>query len=273
VDLAGAEIELVSALAREHRLREALSETAPRFDAVLVDCPPSLGLLTVNALVATRDLIVPVQCEYYALEGLGQLLGNAERVRRSLNPDLRIAGILLTMYDARTKLSPEVAQEVRTHFGAAVYKTVIPRSIRLSEAPSFGEPAVTLDPSSRGARSYVSLAEEIAARRGWAHEDTGASTADSENPGASTAAPEDPSNPTPRNDLARESAVVGADEAGAHGEPGPHLEDAERLAAAPPPTAQPAVPGPGGRGYGVATRIPDDIERFWPPQQPWTGTG
>jgi MinD-like ATPase involved in chromosome partitioning or flagellar assembly len=160
VDLAGAEIELVTALAREHRLREALA-AATGFEVVLLDCPPSLGLLTINAMVAARDLLVPVQCEYYALEGLGQLLGNAERVRRSLNLELRVAGILLTMYDARTNLSPEVALEVRKHFGDLVYGTVIPRSIRLSEAPSFGEPAVTLDPSSRGARSYLALAREI----------------------------------------------------------------------------------------------------------------
>jgi chromosome partitioning protein len=160
VDLAGAEIELVTALAREHRLREALA-AATGFEVVLLDCPPSLGLLTINAMVAARDLLVPVQCEYYALEGLGQLLGNAERVRRSLNAELRVAGILLTMYDARTNLSPEVALEVRKHFGDLVYETVIPRSIRLSEAPSFGEPAVTLDPSSRGARSYLALAREI----------------------------------------------------------------------------------------------------------------
>jgi chromosome partitioning protein len=162
VDLAGAELELVTALAREHRLREALATGTERFDVVLIDCPPSLGLLTINAMVAARDLIVPVQCEYYALEGLGQLLGNAERVRRSLNPELRIAGILLTMFDARTNLSPEVAEDVRAHFGEVVYETVIPRSIRLSEAPSFGQPAVTLDPASRGARSYLALADEIA---------------------------------------------------------------------------------------------------------------
>ncbi|HEX3326817.1 MAG TPA: ParA family protein [Actinomycetota bacterium] len=165
VDLAGAEIELVTALAREHRLQECLVEAAGTFDVVFIDCPPSLGLLTINAMVAADDLVVPVQCEYYALEGLGQLVGNAERVRKSLNRELRIAGILLTMYDARTNLSPEVAEEVRKHFGPIVYDTVIPRSIKLSEAPSFGEPAVTLDPSSRGARSYLALADEIASTR------------------------------------------------------------------------------------------------------------
>ena len=136
------------------------------YELILLDCPPSLGLLTVNALAAAHDLIVPVQCEYYALEGLGQLIGTAERVRRSLNPDLRIAGFLLTMFDARTKLAGQVADEVRTHFGELVFETVIPRSVRLSEAPSFGEPVLTLDPSSRGSISYRLLATEVEARYG-----------------------------------------------------------------------------------------------------------
>ncbi|MFN2526373.1 MAG: ParA family protein [Actinomycetota bacterium] len=166
LDLAGAEIELVSALARERRLAEILATLGDRYDIVFVDCPPSLGLLTVNALAAAQDLIVPVQCEYYALEGLGQLLETAERIRRSLNPDLRIAGFVLTMYDARTKLSSQVADEVRRHFGALVYDTVIPRSVRLSEAPSFGEPVLSLDPSSRGSISYKLLAAELDRRYG-----------------------------------------------------------------------------------------------------------
>ena len=161
LDLAGAEIELAGAMARERKLAEALAGVQDRYEVVFVDCPPSLGLLTVNALVAAEDLIVPVQCEYYALEGLGQLLGTAERVRRSLNPELRIAGFLLTMYDARTKLSSQVADDVRSHFGPLVFSTVIPRSVRLSEAPSFGEPVVTLDPASRGAISYRLLAAEF----------------------------------------------------------------------------------------------------------------
>lgn len=165
-DLAGAEVELVAQLERERRLAAALDGAAGRYELVLVDCPPSLGLLTVNALVAAQDLIVPVQCEYYALEGLGQLLGTAERVRRSLNPELRIAGFLLTMYDARTKLSSQVSDEVRGHFGELVFATVIPRSVRLSEAPSFGEPVLTLDPSSRGAISYRLLAAEVEQRYG-----------------------------------------------------------------------------------------------------------
>ena len=164
LDLAGAEIELAGAMAREKKLDEALEGIAGEFELVFLDCPPSLGLLTVNALAAAEDLIVPVQCEYYALEGLGQLVETADRVRRSLNPELRIAGFVLTMYDGRTKLSSQVADEVRSHFGDLVYETIIPRSVRLSEAPSFGEPVVTLDPSSRGAVSYRKLAAEVEAR-------------------------------------------------------------------------------------------------------------
>ena len=164
LDLAGAEIELAGALARERRLAEALEAVRGSYEMVFLDCPPSLGLLTVNALAAAQDLIVPVQCEYYALEGLGQLVETADRVRRSLNPELRIAGFVLTMFDGRTKLSTQVADEVRSHFGDLVYSAVIPRSVRLSEAPSFGEPVVTLDPSSTGAKSYRKLAAEVEAR-------------------------------------------------------------------------------------------------------------
>jgi len=165
LDLAGAEIELAGAMARERKLAEALAP-ADRYDLIFLDCPPSLGLLTINALAAAQDLIVPVQCEYYALEGLGQLLSTAERVRRSLNAELRVVGFLLTMFDARTKLSGQVAAEVRRHFGDAVFDTIIPRSVRLSEAPSFGEPVVTLDPSSRGAVSYRLLGAEVEERYG-----------------------------------------------------------------------------------------------------------
>ena len=166
LDLAGAEVELAGATAREKRLADALVAARGNYELVFLDCPPSLGLLTVNALAAAEDLIVPVQCEYYALEGLGQLVETADRVRRSLNPELRIAGFVLTMYDGRTKLSSQVAEEVRSHFGDLVYGSVIPRSVRLSEAPSFGEPVVTLDPSSRGATSYRKLAAEVEARYG-----------------------------------------------------------------------------------------------------------
>ena len=168
LDLAGAEIELVGSLAREQKLAEALAGATDDYEVIFLDCPPSLGLITINALVAAQDLIVPVQCEYYALEGLGQLLNTAERVRRTLNAELRISGVLLTMYDARTKLSSQVSDEVRAHFGELVFRSVVPRSVRVSEAPSFGEPVVTLDPSSRGAISYKLLAAELEARYGLA---------------------------------------------------------------------------------------------------------
>jgi chromosome partitioning protein len=161
LDLAGAELELVGAIARERRLADGIARGAGAYDLILVDCPPSLGLVTVNALAAARDLIVPVQCEYYALEGLGKLLETAERVRRSLNPALRISGFVLTMYDARTKLAEQVAADVRGHFGELAFKTVIPRSVRLSEAPSFGEPVLTLDPTARGAIAYRLLTAEV----------------------------------------------------------------------------------------------------------------
>lgn len=165
-DLAGAEVELVTTSERERRLSSALAGTSSRYDVVFLDCPPSLGLLTVNALVAAQDLLVPVQCEYYALEGLGQLLDTTERVHSGLNPHLRIGGVLLTMYDGRTKLSSQVADEIKSHFGEFVFETVVPRSVRLSEAPSFGEPVLTLDPSARGAISYRLLAAEFEARFG-----------------------------------------------------------------------------------------------------------
>ena len=168
IDLAGAEIELVSVVARESRLQRAISaycEGAGRdVDYVLVDCPPSLGLLTVNAMVATTELLIPIQCEYYALEGLGQLLKNVELVRAHLNPALHVSTILLTMYDARTRLAEQVAEEVRTHFGDTVLRTAIPRSVRVSEAPGYGQSVVTYDPASRGALAYLDAAEELAAR-------------------------------------------------------------------------------------------------------------
>jgi chromosome partitioning protein len=165
LDLAGAEIELVSLVARESRLSRALDaylDTADQFDYVFIDCPPSLGLLTVNALVAADELFIPIQCEYYALEGLGQLLRNVELVRSHLNPDLAISTILLTMYDARTKLAAQVADEVRRHFGDRVLRTLIPRSVRISEAPSYGQTVITYDPGSSGALSYFEAARELA---------------------------------------------------------------------------------------------------------------
>jgi chromosome partitioning protein len=161
LDLAGAEIELVPAFSRELKLRNALAEVKEDFDYVLIDCPPSLGLLTVNAFAAATEVLVPIQCEYYALEGLGQLLRNVELVQRNLNPALEVSAIILVMYDARTKLAEQVAQEVRAHFGHKVLKHVVPRTVRLSEAPSYGQPIITFDPSSRGAIAYRELAKEV----------------------------------------------------------------------------------------------------------------
>jgi chromosome partitioning protein len=164
IDLAGAEIELVSQVARESRLRQALEPVRERYDYILVDCPPSLGLLTVNAMVATSEILIPIQCEYYALEGLGQLLRNIDMVRQHLNPTIDLSTILLTMYDGRTKLADQVADEVRTHFGDAVLTSVIPRSVKVSEAPGYSQSVLTYDPGSRGALSYLQAAQEIAQR-------------------------------------------------------------------------------------------------------------
>ena len=168
IDLAGAEIELVAAFARESKLRGCLAGLRDRYEAILIDSPPSLGLLTINALVAADAIVVPVQCEYYALEGLGQLLRTIDLVRDGLNPDLRIAGVVLTMFDARTRLAEQVVAEVRRHFGDSVYDTVIPRSVRLSEAPGFGRPITRYDPTTRGAVAYRDLAREFVAR--WSAE-------------------------------------------------------------------------------------------------------
>ncbi|HYI62192.1 MAG TPA: AAA family ATPase [Acidimicrobiales bacterium] len=161
LDLAGAEIELVPAFSREMRLRNALDQVRDDFDYVLIDCPPSLGLLTVNAMAAAEEVLVPIQCEYYALEGLGQLIRNVSLVQKNLNRELRVSTIVLVMYDARTKLSDQVAREVREHFGDKVCRQVIPRTVRLSEAPSYGQPIITFDSSSRGALAYRELAREV----------------------------------------------------------------------------------------------------------------
>ena len=163
-DLAGAEIELVSAFSREQRLRKALESVRGEFDVILVDCPPTLGLLTVNALTAGDGVIVPIQCEYYALEGLGALQRNADLIREQLNPDLEVVGYLLTMLDARTRLSQQVVDEVEAHFGEQVFKTRIPRSVRLAEAPGFGQPITIFDPGSRAALAYTRLAREVLER-------------------------------------------------------------------------------------------------------------
>ncbi|MBA8929245.1 chromosome partitioning protein [Kutzneria viridogrisea] len=167
IDLAGAEIELVSMVARESRLKEALNSEALDqlgVDYVFIDCPPSLGLLTVNALVAAKEVLIPIQCEYYALEGLGQLLRNIELVKAHLNPALDVSTILLTMYDGRTKLADQVTSEVRGHFGDTCLSTVIPRSVKVSEAPGYGQTVLSYDPGSRGAMSYLDAAREIATR-------------------------------------------------------------------------------------------------------------
>ena len=172
IDLAGAEIELVSMVAREHRLRRALEAYAKqreadgleRLDYVFIDCPPSLGLLTLNAFVAATEVLIPIQCEYYALEGLSQLLKNIEMIQKHLNPELSVSTILLTMYDGRTNLASQVAEEVRNHFPAEVLETMIPRSVRISEAPSYQQSVISYDPSSTGALSYLEAAAEIAQR-------------------------------------------------------------------------------------------------------------
>jgi chromosome partitioning protein len=164
IDLAGAEIELVSLFSRESRLKNAIAQTGDDYDFVLIDCPPSLGLLTVNALSAADEVMIPIQCEYYALEGLSQLLRNIQLVTTNLNPELKVGGVVLTMYDGRTKLSKDVAEQVREYFGDLAYKTVIPRSVRLSEAPSYGEPIEAFDPMSRGAIAYRQLGKEFLGR-------------------------------------------------------------------------------------------------------------
>ncbi len=161
IRLAGAEIEMVGLLAREQRLRRVLEPVRPGFDVILIDCPPSLGLLTVNALTAADGILIPIQCEYLALEALGQLTNTVALIRDNLNPFLRVAGIALTMYDARTNLAQQVVEEVRSHFPDVTFQAVVPRTVRLSEAPSYGQPILTYDPASRGAAAYRQLAAEL----------------------------------------------------------------------------------------------------------------
>lgn len=164
INLTGAEIELVHEFAREHKLREALEPVQNQYDYIIIDCPPSLGLLTVNALTAATDLLVPIQCEYYALEGVSQLLSTIRLIQKNLNPQLNIIGILLTMFDRRVNLSMQVAREVRHYFKEKVFRTIIPRNIKLTEAPSFGKPIFLYDIRSPGAMSYLNLATEIIER-------------------------------------------------------------------------------------------------------------
>lgn len=161
IQLAGAEIELVPAISREYKLKNALEGVAENYDFILIDCPPSLGLLTLNALTAANTVLVPIQCEYYALEGLSQLMNTINLVQKHLNKDLEVEGVLLTMFDARTNLSIQVVDEVKKYFKNKVYSTIIPRNVRLSEAPSHGKPIVIYDPKSRGAEVYMDLAEEV----------------------------------------------------------------------------------------------------------------
>ncbi len=161
IQLAGAEIELVPTISREVRLKRALDEVKDQYDYIIIDCPPSLGLLTINALTASEAVLIPVQCEYYALEGLSQLLNTVRLVQKHLNTNLMIEGVLLTMLDARTNLGIQVIDEVKKYFQDKVYKTIIPRNVRLSEAPSHGEPIIIYDPKSRGAEVYLDLAKEV----------------------------------------------------------------------------------------------------------------
>ena len=164
LQLAGAEIELTSMMARESRLKGSLAEVSSQYDYILIDCPPSLGHLTINSFTASDSILIPVQCEYYALEGLSQLLNTVRLVQKHFNPELEIEGVLLTRYDARTNLGNEVVEEVRKYFREKVYETIIPRNIRLSEAPSHGKPIIDYDPRSRGAEVYQALAKEVVSR-------------------------------------------------------------------------------------------------------------
>jgi chromosome partitioning protein len=168
IELAGAEIELVSMFSRETRLAKALEPVLGEYNFVLIDCPPSLGLLTVNGLAAAHEVMIPIQCEYYALEGVSQLIRNIHLVKQNLNPELEVEGVVLTMFDGRTTLSADVVDQVRDHFGDTTYRTVVPRTVRLSEAPSYGEPIEAFDPMSRGAIAYRELAREFRRRHGRA---------------------------------------------------------------------------------------------------------
>ncbi|NLY44298.1 MAG: ParA family protein [Clostridiaceae bacterium] len=167
IQLAGAEIELVAVMSREYRLKNALNQIRDKYEYIIIDCPPSLGLLTLNALASADSVLIPIQCEYYALEGLSQLTNTIKQVKKHINPLIEIEGVLLTMFDARTNLSIQVVEEVKKYFPRKVYKTVIPRNVRLSEAPSFGQPIITYDPRSRGAECYRELADEVIYNTSW----------------------------------------------------------------------------------------------------------
>lgn len=164
-DLAGAQVELLNEIGRELRLQKAIADVAEQYDYVFIDCPPALNVLTINALVASDSVMIPMQCEYFALEGLSALISTVRKIRESLNPKLSIEGLLRTMFDGRNSLSNEVSKQLQTHFGDKVYKTIIPRNVRLAEAPSYGEPAISYDPESKGAAAYLQLADEILQRK------------------------------------------------------------------------------------------------------------
>lgn len=164
VDLAGAEVELVSIEGREKRLKKAIDSIRDEYDYIFIDCPPSLGILTINSLTAVDSVLIPIQCEFYALEGVSQLVSTIDLVKKSMNPDLYIEGVVLSMFDGRTNLSLQVVQEVKNYFGNAVYNTVIPRNVRLAEAPSYGMPIITYDPTAAGAKAYVAFTKEFLAR-------------------------------------------------------------------------------------------------------------
>ncbi|MDX1659004.1 MAG: AAA family ATPase [Nitriliruptorales bacterium] len=230
LDLAGAEVELVPAFSRENRLKTALDAVRDLYDVVLIDCPPSLGLLTINALVAADQVLVPIQCEYYALEGLGQLMRTVKLVTDGLNDDLELGGVVLTMFDARTNLSQQVVDEVREYFGEAAFETIVPRTVRLSEAPSYGQPITVFDASSRGARAYQRLAREVAARLGLEVAEEGVSALDRLLGGPAPPEPEPPSSlPTDLDGLPTES-----DRAASASPPGPEPSASSPAASEPP---------------------------------------
>jgi len=163
-DLAGAQVELLNEIGRELRLQKALTAVRAEYDYVFIDCPPALNVLTINALVASDSIMIPMQCEYFALEGLSALIATVRKIKETLNPKLKIEGLLRTMFDGRNSLSNEVSKQLQTHFGAKVYDTIIPRNVRLAEAPSYGEPAISYDPGSKGAQAYMTLAKEVIQR-------------------------------------------------------------------------------------------------------------
>jgi len=165
-DLAGAQVELLDEIGRELRLQRALADVKTQYDYIFIDCPPALNILTINALVASNSVMIPMQCEYFALEGLSALISTIRKIRETLNPQLKIEGLLRTMFDGRNSLSNEVSKQLRTHFGNKVYEAIIPRNVRLAEAPSYGEPAISYDPGSKGAKAYMALADEILERVG-----------------------------------------------------------------------------------------------------------